>query len=276
MGRTDPYFRGFDLKLPDFYREREFRQFVAHRNLPNLSLVRFMTDHTGDFAHALDGIDTPEAQVADNDYAVGRLVEAVSRSPYRDSTLIFVVEDDAQDGPDHVDAHRSTAFVVGPFVRQGRVVSARFTTVNMLRTIEEVLGIQPLSIYEAAQRPMADVFDLKQKKWDFSARPSQALRASALPIPKRRANSRDDSGFAFAHDAAWWARKTAGYDWSSEDRIDAEQYDRLLWTGLAGARPYPSAPRGPRTERKPALSSAAGGPAARLRGHARRTRNAHG
>lgn len=248
MGRTDPYFRGFDLKLPDFYREheweREFRQFVAHRNLPNLSLVRFMTDHTGDFAHAIDGIDTPEAQVADNDYAVGRLVEAVSRSRYRDSTLIFVVEDDAQDGPDHVDAHRSTAFVVGPFVRQSQVVSARFSTVNMLRTIEDVLGIQPLSIYDAAERPMTEVFDLKQKKWNFSAAPSEALRASALPIPKRRANSADNAGFAFAHDAAWWARNTAGYDWSSEDRIDAEQYDRLLWAGLAGARPYPGHPAG--------------------------------
>ena len=154
-----------------------------------------MTDHTGDFAHAIDGIDTPEAQVADNDYAVGRLVDAVARRfRYRNSTLIFVVEDDAQDGPDHVDAHRSTAFVVGPFVRHAQVVSARFSTVSMLRTIEDVLGIPPLSLYDAAQRPMADVFDLRQKKWNFSATPSEALRASALPIPKRRSEFRAQSG----------------------------------------------------------------------------------
>jgi hypothetical protein len=114
----------------------------------------------------------------------------------------------------------------------------------MLRTIEDVLGIQPLSIYDAAQQPMAEVFDLKHKKWSFSATPSEALRASALPIPKRRASSKDNARFVFAHDAAWWARQTAGYDWSSEDRIDAEQYDRVLWTGLAGARPYPDHPIG--------------------------------
>jgi hypothetical protein len=239
MRRTDPYFRGFDLKLPDFYREREwereFQQYVVHGNFPNLSLVRFMTDHTGDFAHAIDGVDTPEAQVADNDYAVGRLVETVAKSPYRNSTLIFVVEDDAQDGPDHVDAHRSTAFVAGPYLKRGKVISTRYSTVNMLRTIEDVLGMSHLSNYDAAQPPMAAIFDLKQKKWSYSARPSQALGRSALPIPKRRAGSARETRFAFAHDAAWWARHTAGYDWSSEDRLDADAYNRLLWTEIGRA-----------------------------------------
>jgi YVTN family beta-propeller protein len=240
---TDPYFRSFDLKLPDFYREREwereFAQYVAHKNLPNLSLVRFMTDHTGDFANAIDRVNTPEAQVADNDYAVGRLVEAVAKSPYRNSTLIFVIEDDAQDGPDHVDAHRSIAFVAGPYVKQGAVVSTHYSTVNMLRTIEDVLGIQPLSLNDAYQRPMTDVFDLRQKKWSFSAEPSPALAATDLPIPKKAARAARAAHFAFAHDARYWAGKTRGYDWSREDKVDAASYNRVLWAGLAGSKPYP-------------------------------------
>jgi YVTN family beta-propeller protein len=243
IARTDLFFRGFDLKLPDFYREREwereFRRYVADGDLPNLSLVRFMTDHTGNFAHAIDGIDTPEAQVSDNDYAVGRLVEAVAKSPYRDSTLIFVVEDDAQDGPDHVDVHRSTAFVAGPFVKQGQVVSTHYSTVNMLRTIEDVLGIAPLGLYDAHQPPMADLFDLKQKTWSFSAEPSAALLSSALPLPKKQAASARQRRFAFAHDATWWSGQTRGYDWSREDRMDADAYNRVLWAGLGGLRPYP-------------------------------------
>lgn len=102
---TDPYFRGYDNQFPDFYRvnewEREFDQFEENGNLPNLELVRIMHDHTGNFGTAIAGVNTPEIQTADNDYAVGRIVEKVSRSPrYKDNTLIFIVEDDAQDGPD--------------------------------------------------------------------------------------------------------------------------------------------------------------------------------
>ena len=243
LGITDPWFRSFDLKLPDFWREREwereFTQQVAHRNMPALSLVRFMTDHTGDFAHAIDGVNTPEAQVADNDYAVGKLVQRIAASPYRDSTLIFIIEDDAQDGPDHVDAHRSTAYIVGPYVRQGAVVSTRYSTVNMLRTIEDVLGIEPLSMFDTYQRPMTDVFDLKQTSWNFRAVPSAALAGTKLPLPKKRAGARHRR-FAFAHDAAYWAAATRGYDWSAEDRINAAAYNRVLWQGIKGAEAWPS------------------------------------
>jgi len=242
MDITDPYFRSFDLKLPDFWREREWeREFkgqVAHGNMPALSLVRFMTDHTGDFAHAIDGVNTPEAQVADNDYAVGELVQRIASSLYRDSTLIFIIEDDAQDGPDHVDAHRSTAYIVGPYVKQGAVVSTRYSTVNILRTIEQVLGIEALSMFDAYQRPMSDVFDLKQTSWNFRAVPSAALMRTKLPIPKTSAKSK--RRFAFAHDARYWARATRGYDWRAEDRINAAAYNHILWEGIKGAQAYPS------------------------------------
>ncbi len=175
---TDPYFRGFDDAYPDFYREREwereFNGYVANGNLPSLSLVRFMNDHTGSYAAAIDGVNTPEIQVADNDYAVGRLVEAVAKSRYASDTLIFIVEDDAQDGPDHVDAHRSTAFVVGPYVKKGAVVSNHYTTVNVLRTISDVLGIDHLGIYDAHQRPMTSLFELSQTNWSTACLAAQS------------------------------------------------------------------------------------------------------
>jgi DNA-binding beta-propeller fold protein YncE len=197
-----------------------------------------MEDHTGEFDHAIDGVNTPETQVADDDYAVGELVEAVSKSPYKDSTLIVVIEDDAQDGPDHVDAQRSIALFAGPYLKHGAVVSTRYSTVNILRTIEDVLGIEPLSLNDAYQRPMSDIFDLKAKTWSFTATPSPALLATQLPIPRKKADA-GTQHLALAHDAHYWAARTRGYDWSQEDRIDAAQYNRVLWTGIEGTKPYP-------------------------------------
>ena len=115
---SDKYFRGFDNSFPDYYRftewRREFAQYEKDGKLPNLSLVRIMHDHFGDYATAIKGVNTPELQIADNDFAVGLLIETVAHSRYKDDTLVFVIEDDAQDGGDHMDAHRSTAFIVGP------------------------------------------------------------------------------------------------------------------------------------------------------------------
>jgi YVTN family beta-propeller protein len=130
--RFDPYFRGYDNSFPDYYREieweREFGTYDQNGQLPSLELVRIMHDHTGNFSTAIDGVNTVELQQADNDYALGRLVERVAHSQYKYNTLIFALEDDAQDGADHVDAHRSIAFVAGPYVKHGAVVSDRYTT----------------------------------------------------------------------------------------------------------------------------------------------------
>src|SRR5262249_51101813 len=147
---TDAYYCGFDTAFPDYYREceweREFAKFSKDGDLPSLELVRLMHDHMGDFDKAIDGVNTPELQQADNDYAVGRLVDKVAHSPYRSNTLVFVVEDDAQNGADHVDAHRTTAYIVGPYVQKNVVVSRYYTTVNLLRTIEDILGLQHLNL----------------------------------------------------------------------------------------------------------------------------------
>jgi YVTN family beta-propeller protein len=242
---TDPFFRGFDTNLPDFWRfkewAREFDAYVATDSLPTFEMVRFMEDHMGSFSTAIDGVNTPEAQQADNDYAVGLLVDKIAHSPYASSTLVFVLEDDSQDGPDHVDSHRSTGYVVGPYVKHGAVVSTRYATVNMLRTIEDVLGLEHMNLHDGGVPPMADVFDLRQRTWDFQAAPSDLLRTSTqLPLPPKPA------GMAIlplkpTHDASWWAVRSAKFDFRKEDLVDAQAYNRLLWTGLMGDRPYPAA-----------------------------------
>ena len=240
VGISDPYYRGFEPSYPDFYREREwqreFEGFVQDGKLPALSLVCLQTDHMGDFAHGLDGVNTPELQQADNDYAVGKLIQAVAESSYAKDTLIFIVEDDSQDGPDHVDAHRSPAYVVGPYVKQGAVVSDYYSTVNVLRTIEDVLGIDHLSIFDANARPMASLFDLKQGAWSFKAEPSPLLANTKLPIPDIL--SPGEVAPKPTHTVAYWDEATRGMDFSDEDRVDALGFNRIVWEGLMAA-PYP-------------------------------------
>ncbi|WP_348757019.1 bifunctional YncE family protein/alkaline phosphatase family protein [Candidatus Methylocalor cossyra] len=250
---TDPYFRGFDMNNADFYLfkewEREFDGYAANGNLPNLSLVRLPHDHFGSFSSARFGVNTVPRQMADNDYAVGRLIEKVAKSRYKDDTLIFILEDDAQDGPDHVDAHRSIAYVVGPYVKQGALVSTRYTTVSLLRTIEEVLGLPPLGINDGLTAPMADVFDLTQRTWDYQAVVPGELCATALvengqPLcaaaaPRAIAAANRCPGVP-DRDARYWAVTMEGQDFSVEDRLDEEAFNRALWRGLKGADvPYP-------------------------------------
>jgi DNA-binding beta-propeller fold protein YncE len=240
---TGPYFRGFDNNLPDFYRfkewAREFDGYVETGTLPDFETVRLMNDHMGAFSTAIDGVNTPELQQADNDYAVGLLIDKVAHSRYASDTLIFVLEDDSQDGPDHVDAHRSTAYVVGPYVKHGAVVSTRYATVNMLRTIEDILGLHHLNLHDGGVHPMADVFDMHQRSWTFSAAPSDILRTTQLPLPPKPAGTAVLS-LRPTHTAAWWAAHTAGFDFRKEDRVDAQAFNRVLWQGLMGNAPYPT------------------------------------
>jgi DNA-binding beta-propeller fold protein YncE len=250
VSRTDPYFRGFDQNNADFYNfqewEREFDQFAANGNLPSLSLVRFCHDHFGSFGTALYGLNTPALQIADNDYAIGLLAQKIAASRYKDDTLIFVIEDDAQDGPDHVDAHRSVAYIAGPYVKQGAVVSERYSTVNMVRTMEALLGLSPSSLYSAAASPMTEVFDLNQTSWTYNAMVPELLRSSTLPLPKATAENslpRAAHVLASARDrrtAAWWQKKLGDMDYDEEDKLDTPRFNRELWKGIMGARPYPA------------------------------------
>ncbi len=241
---SDKYFRGFDNSFPDYYRftewRREFAQYEKDGKLPNLSLVRIMHDHFGDYKSAIKGVNTPELQIADNDYAIGLLVESVAHSRYKDDTLIFVIEDDAQDGGDHVDAHRSTAFIVGPYVRHAYVDSMRYNTVSMVRTIEEILKISALNLNDAHAMPMLDAFDAKQAEWDYVATPSAYLAKTQLPIPAEKFSKATlDAPPAPLHDAAWWAEQCKGMDFSVEDHLDTVRFNHILWVGTMGAKPYP-------------------------------------
>jgi hypothetical protein len=243
INTTDPYFRSFDNAFPDFYREkeweREFDRYTEDGDLPALEFVRLMHDHMGNFGNAIQGFNTPELQQADNDYAVAKLIDKIAHSSHKFDTLIFINEDDAQNGADHVDSHRSTGYIVGPYVKHGVVVSKKYTHVNMLRTIEDILGLDHIDVLTASEGPMTDVFDINQKEWTFSAVPSIYLYNTQLPLPPRFAKGRHIP--KPTHDAAYWAEKTKGFDFSHEDALyDPEKFNRIIWEGLHGRVPYPT------------------------------------
>lgn len=226
--------------------EREFDAYVQYGNLPNLQLVRFAHDHFGDFTSAIDGVNTPDKQMADNDYAVGLLVEKVAKSPYKDSTLIFVIEDDAQDGGDHVDAHRSVAYIVGPYVKREAVVSRAYNTVSMIHTIEDVLGLEPLGLTDGLTAPMAEVFEETLRPWTYTALVPEVLRTTELPLPPRMAsNSLPLTDFVLElakprHDAAYWQQAMGWQNFKAEDKLDPKRFNEALWHGLMGqGTPYP-------------------------------------
>jgi YVTN family beta-propeller protein len=254
----DPYFRAYDQSYPDVWRfnewNREFQQFVANGNLPSLEMIRGLShDHTGSFGSALGAVNTPELQQADNDYAVGLLVETVANSPYAKDTLVVIIEDDCQDGADHVDSHRATTYFVGPYVKQRAVVSTSYSQPSVLRTIEDIFGAEHLNLNTYYARPMADVFDVTSSgKWTFKAVASTLLSPILTkpigPVAQGGGLGLDPSKVAFArgpqlkptHDPQYWAEKTRGFDFSAEDRVPADLYNKILWEGLKGT-PAPAA-----------------------------------
>ncbi len=155
----DSDFPQYDLTIPDMKRfekwKHDFDSLVAINDVARLNTIRLPNDHT---SGAEIGMPTPRAMVAENDLAFGKMVEHISKSKIWSESAIFVLEDDAQNGPDHVDAHRSIAFVISPFVKRGVVVSRQYSTASMLRTIELILGLPPMSQYDAGATPMWECF----------------------------------------------------------------------------------------------------------------------
>src|SRR5262249_28803709 len=158
-GAISPFYPPWDLSIPDGRRVdawlEEFRKFEKSGDLPALSILRLGGDHTN---YIRAGFPTPRSMIAENDQALGRLVEAISKSRYWKESAIFVLEDDAQNGPDHVDAHRSVALVASPYTRRRAVDSSLYTTCGMLRTMELILGVPPMSQCDAAAAPMYGAF----------------------------------------------------------------------------------------------------------------------
>jgi YVTN family beta-propeller protein len=249
MGRTDLYYRGWDLNTPDQYRyeewKREFDEYVKNGNLPNFEMVDFMEDHFGNFSTNAASLENPLAQMASNDYALGRLVEAVSKSPYWKDTAIFVVEDDAQNGPDHVDAHRSTVFIASPYTKSGAVIHTNYNSTNVVRTIEDILGADYLSLNDANAKPMSDVFTEEPNLQPYVA-PIPGILCqppvdpTLVPECKDPGNRPVTAAVKPLHDGAWWAQATKGFNFNHPDLINADMFNRILWKGIMGDnKPYP-------------------------------------
>jgi hypothetical protein len=159
VGHVAPHYRGFDMAYSDLDRYRawvdEFDRYDREGGLPQLEIIRLPNDHT---EGTCSGRPTPRADVAQNDLALGLMVERISHSRYWSSSVIFVIEDDAANGPDHVDAHRTVALVIGPHVRRGAVDHHLYTNASVLRTIELILGLPPMSQFDAGALPMTGAF----------------------------------------------------------------------------------------------------------------------
>jgi hypothetical protein len=166
---------------------------------------------------------TPFASVADNDLAVGLFVDYLSHSPIWNECAIFIVEDDAQNGPDHVDAHRTTAFVAGGFVKKNFVDHTAYSTSSMLRTIELILGLPPMSQYDAAATPMFRCFDNVATHPPFIQRP-ETVDLNDL----NKVNNK-------------WAKLSETFDFSKEDRVPDNEFNKVIWAAVKGeASPCPA------------------------------------
>jgi DNA-binding beta-propeller fold protein YncE len=216
-GHFDPKFRGFDLDYPDVKRAdrfiEELGRFEKEGSLPQLTILRLPNDHT---SGTKVGKPTPTAAVADNDLALGMVVEAVSKSKFWKETAIFVLEDDAQNGPDHVDAHRSPALVISPYTKRKTVDSTMYTTSSVLRTMELILGLKPMSQFDAAARPMYRSFT-----------GTADVMAYSHEVPKADLKAVNLAG-AFRAD---WSERA---NLEKEDQLDDLVFNEIIWKAVKG------------------------------------------
>jgi YVTN family beta-propeller protein len=251
-GRTDQYYRGWDLNEPDEYRFEEWdREFTSMTkggvcNMPSFEPVVLMMDHTGDFSTQVAHLNTPELEVSSNDHAVGQLIDAVSHSPCWSSTAVFVIEDDSQNGPDHVDAHRSPGFIASPWVRSNSIVHTNYNTTSMLRTIEDILGVEPLGLQDATAEPMSDAFTTRPNLQPYNVIiPGALCQAPVDPtlVPGcSKPSSLKSKAYRSLHAGTWWQHQSDENHlvWNAPDKNDPSIYNQLLWTGIMGDKPYPS------------------------------------
>ena len=221
-----PYYTSWDQKVRDTTRvgqwKREFDSLVAVNALPRLNTLRIINDHTEGLSK---GRPTPFAHVADNDLAIGMFVEYLSRSPVWKESVVFILEDDAQDGPDHVDAHRSTAYVAGGFVKRHFVDHTMYSTSSMLRTIELILGIGPMSQYDAAAEPMWRCFS---RIADMTA-----FNRKALQVDINEKNTVENA----------WQRMSEKFDFTKEDRVPDRAFTEVIWKAVKGEKAVVPVPK---------------------------------
>jgi YVTN family beta-propeller protein len=219
-----PTYSGWNLDIRDttrFYQwKREFDSLLANNAVPHFNSVRMGNDHTQGLRK---NQPSPFAYVADNDLAVGMFIDYLSKSSIWNETAIFIVEDDAQNGPDHVDAHRTTAYVAGGFVKQGYIDHTPYSTTSMLRTMELILGMPPMTQYDAAATPMWRCFNQSANHPVFNAVPAQV--------------NLNDINLAMNE----WQQKSEQFNFAKEDAIPDMEFNFVLWHGIKGAHvPYPA------------------------------------
>jgi DNA-binding beta-propeller fold protein YncE len=225
QGHFDPWFMSFDMDYPDDLRANRFiselHRFERDGEMPRLQILRLPNDHTHGVTR---GKLTPTAYVAENDAALGKVVEAVTRSKFWATTSIFVVEDDAQNGPDHVDAHRTEALVISPYSRKRGVDSTMYSTSSMLRTMELILGLQPMTQFDAAAAPMFNCFSAAVDTTPFLALPAN--------VDLRATNS-----------VASWGSQIK-FDVAREDAVDDLLFNEVIWRSVKGSdHPMPAPKR---------------------------------
>lgn len=221
-----PYYTSWDQTVRDTTRvgqwKRDFDSLVANNALPQLNTLRIINDHTEGLRK---GRPTPFAHCADNDLAVGMFVDYLSKSAVWKNSVVFVLEDDAQDGPDHVDAHRSPVYLAGGFVKRHFVDHTMYSTTSVLHTIELILGFKPMSQYDAAATPMWRCFASTPNLTPFDAKPLQT-----------DINAKNDVENA-------WQRKSETFDFGGEDRVPDREFTEVIWKAVKGADAIVPAPK---------------------------------
>jgi hypothetical protein len=222
-----PYYKGWDMETRDttrFYAwQKEFDSLVAINAVPHFNSLRMGNDHTEGLKA---GSPSPFAHVADNDLAVGMFVEHLSNSPIWKESVVFIFEDDAQNGPDHVDAHRSTAYVAGGFVKRKHIEHEMYSTSSLLRTVELILGIKPMSQYDAAATPMWKCFSQTPDLTPFKSRPANIDLNLKNPDKKTALSMKSQS-----------------FDFSKEDSAPDLEFNEIIWKAVRGEHSVMPAPR---------------------------------
>jgi YVTN family beta-propeller protein len=223
---------GWSMDVPDVFRAARFieelAQFERAGNFPNLVILCLPNDHT---SGTKAGMPTPAAHVADNDLAFGRIVEAISRSRFWKETCILAIEDDPQDGWDHVSGYRTTAYVVSPYTRRGAVVSTQYNQTSLLRTMELILGLPPMNQLDATATPMSDCFTERPDFTPFTAVPNNVPLYELNPEPKTISDP-----LLRRH-----AHASARLNLAKMDACPEDLLNRILWHAMKGPRaPYPA------------------------------------
>jgi YVTN family beta-propeller protein len=244
-------FPTFDSSIPDQYRyeifKQKFDEYVNNKNLPQLVQMWVMNDHTAGTAKTFP---TPQAQVADNDLAVGKIVDLISHSPYWKDSLIVVTEDDAQNGLDHVDGHRAPAYLISPWIKRGVTDSHYWTILNLIRSIEQILGLSPMNQNDAAATPMSELFTDKPDftPYDFApnrialdtlnGQPAIPITTSPTPAEQETPETKDLK----KHWSEWSDKNKDSFSGknASPDKVNANMLNHVIWYATKGYdKPYP-------------------------------------